>query len=53
MFSSCAFEFETKPTNNPQNCIQVQKNTGNVKSFNKTITALNFVQYDVLWSTEK
>ena len=34
MFRSCAFEFETKPTNNPQNCIQVQKNTGNVKSFN-------------------
>ena len=29
-----------------------QKKTGNVKC-NKTITALHFVQYDVLWSTEK
>ena len=30
----------------------VHKKTGNVKC-NKTITALHFVQYDVLWSTEK
>ena len=29
-----------------------QKKPGNVKC-NKTITALYFVQYDVLWSTEK
>jgi hypothetical protein len=29
-----------------------QKKIGNVKC-NKTITALHFVQYDVLWSTEK
>ena len=29
-----------------------QKKTGNGKC-NKTITALHFVQYDVLWSTEK
>ena len=28
------------------------KKTGNVKC-NKTITALHFVQYDMLWSTEK
>ena len=33
--------------------IQVhKKKPGNVKC-NKTITALHFVQYDVLWSTEK
>ena len=29
-----------------------QKKTGNVKS-NITITILHFVQYDMLWSTEK
>jgi hypothetical protein len=29
-----------------------QKKPGNVKC-NKTITALHFVQYDVLWSTER
>jgi hypothetical protein len=29
-----------------------QKKIGNVKC-NETITALHFVQYDVLWSTEK
>ena len=29
-----------------------QKKNGNVKC-NKTITVLHFVQYDVLWSTEK
>jgi len=29
-----------------------QKKPGNVKC-NKTIIALHFVQYDVLWSTEK
>ena len=29
-----------------------QKKTWNVKC-NKTIAALHFVQYDVLWSTEK
>ena len=37
----------------PTKLIQVHKEkTGNVKC-NKTITALHFVQYDVLWSTEK
>jgi hypothetical protein len=32
--------------------IQVHTKNGNVKC-NKAITALHFVQYDALWSTEK
>ena len=39
---------QTIPNNDPG----TQKKTWNVKC-NKTITALHFVQYDVLWSTEK
>jgi hypothetical protein len=35
-----------------QNRPGAQKKTWNVKC-NKTITALHFVQYDVLWRTEK
>ena len=36
----------------PKNRSRYTKNTWCVKC-NKTITALHFVQYDVLWSTEK
>jgi hypothetical protein len=42
---------KTKQQTIPKNDPGTQK-TGNVKC-NKTITALHFVQYDVLWSTEK
>ena len=51
--SSWVFEFE-KRNNIKQSLkmIQVHKKNGNVKC-NKTITALHFVQYDVLWSTER
>jgi hypothetical protein len=41
---------KTKQQTIPKNDPGTQKN-GNVKC-NKTITALHFVQYDVLWSTE-
>ena len=43
-----------KKTNNKQSLRKfpgAQNKPGNVKC-NKTITALHFVQYDVLWSTE-
>jgi hypothetical protein len=49
---SCVFEFEKKQQTIPKNLTRYTKKTGNVKC-NKTITALHFVQYDVLWSTEK
>ena len=46
------FEFK----NNNKQSLKIdpgaQKKTWNVKC-NKTITALHFVQYDVLWSTER
>jgi hypothetical protein len=51
--SSCDFEFEK---NNNKQSLKIdsctQKKTWYVKC-NKTITALHFVQYNVLWSTEK
>jgi phosphotransferase system HPr-like phosphotransfer protein len=50
---SCDFEFEK---NNNKQSLKIdsctQKKTWYVKC-NKTITALHFVQYNVLWSTEK
>jgi hypothetical protein len=49
---SCAFEFEKKHQTIPKNWSRYTKKTGNAKC-NKTITALHFVQHDVLWSPEK
>jgi hypothetical protein len=49
--SSCVFEFEKIPKQSVKNYPGTHKN-GNVKC-NKAITALHFVQYDALWSTEK
>ena len=46
------FEFEKKPRKSLKIDPGTQKKTWNIKC-NKTITALHFVQYDVLWSTEK
>ena len=43
------FGFENKQQTIPKN---LSRYTWFVKC-NKTITALHFVQYDVLWSTEK
>ena len=45
-------EFEKKQQTIPKNRSRYTQKTGNVKC-NKTIIALHFVQYDVLWSTEK
>jgi hypothetical protein len=47
---SCVFEFEKNNKQSLKIDPGTQKKTGNVKR-NKTITALHFVQYDVLWST--
>jgi hypothetical protein len=50
--SSGAFKFEkTKQQTIPKNRSRYTKKTWCVKC-NKTITALHFVQYHVLWSTE-
>ena len=49
--SSCAFEFEKKTPKQSLKIDPGKHKYWNVK-YNKTITALHFVQYDVLWSTE-
>ena len=43
---------KTKQQTIPKKLSRYTKKPGNVKC-NKTITALHFVQYGVLWSTEK
>ena len=50
--SSCAFWIWKKQQTIPKNWSRYTKKTWNVKC-NKTIAALHFVQYDVLWSNEK
>ena len=45
------FEFEKKTQTIPNNRPRYTKKTWYVKC-NKTITALHFVQYDVLWNTQ-
>jgi len=50
--SSWAFGFENKHNKQSLKIDPVKQQIWYVKC-NKTITALHFVQYDVLWSTEK
>jgi hypothetical protein len=44
--NTCVFEFEKNQQTIPKNLSRYTKKTGNVK-YNKTITSLRFVQYDV------